>query len=342
MKFLCSIKCYGNAEMVNIFLDKVLDFIVVKILSEKFGTFEKEEQDPNYWSKKLYTGNFISELNEGKLSEIKSRLVNKNALAHRIDELGIVNFEFAEFLNMSNGDIANGVMNQASVKEDLFEAILGAVALDSGWNLEELQNTVEVMLDPDSGIDKDELNYVQYIQDWVADNCNSIPVYLFKKARYSTSWYVPYDGISQEFNIINDPRKNEIEYWCMMKIADNLPEFRGFGKNKSEARKAVCKVAYDYLEQKELLPTIRDEIDNPNIDEAIGQLEILARRNYFSIPTYEFYEEHDANGNPIWHCECCIEEEDDIYYAVSSSKKQAKKECAYSMLMHVLGYEEEE
>ncbi len=31
MKFLCSINCYGNAEMVNIFLDKVLDFITMII-----------------------------------------------------------------------------------------------------------------------------------------------------------------------------------------------------------------------------------------------------------------------------------------------------------------------
>ena len=120
-----------NNEVLEFLGDKVLDFIVVKILSERFGVFEKEEQDPTRWNKKLFTGNFISEVSEGKLSEIKARLVNKNALAARIDDLGITDFVLADLLKISKGDIANGVMNQPSVKEDLFEAILGAVALDS-------------------------------------------------------------------------------------------------------------------------------------------------------------------------------------------------------------------
>ena len=35
-----------------------------------------------------------------------------------------------------------------SVKEDLFEAIIGAVALDSDWDMEELQEVIQIMLDP--------------------------------------------------------------------------------------------------------------------------------------------------------------------------------------------------
>lgn len=36
------------------------------------------------------------------------------------------------------------------MKEDLFEAIIGAVALDSDWDMEELQEVIQIMLDPDS------------------------------------------------------------------------------------------------------------------------------------------------------------------------------------------------
>ena len=50
-----------NNEVLEFIGDKVLDFIVVKILSEKFGKFENEQQDPNHWTKKIYMGNFISE-----------------------------------------------------------------------------------------------------------------------------------------------------------------------------------------------------------------------------------------------------------------------------------------
>ena len=44
-----------------------------------------------------------------------------------MDEMG-----FAKHLVMGNSDIKNNVLNEMSVKEDLFEAIVGAVALDSG------------------------------------------------------------------------------------------------------------------------------------------------------------------------------------------------------------------
>ena len=41
------------------------------------------------------------------------------------------------------------------MKEDLFEAILGAVALDSDWDMEELQEDIQIMLDPDRYLDDD-------------------------------------------------------------------------------------------------------------------------------------------------------------------------------------------
>ena len=63
---------------------------------------------------------------------------------------------------------------------------------------------------------------------------------------------------------------------------------------------------------------------------------MLARRGYFSIPTYAFEEEHDKNGNPVWKSTCCITEESKSFTAKSSSKKEAKKVAAYKMLQHVL------
>lgn len=99
---------------------------------------------------------------------------------------------------------------------------------------------------------------------------------------------------------------------------------------------AVCKVAYEHLQKQNLLFSIRDEIENPSKSQAINQLEILARRGYFSIPTYDFKQEYDKNGNPIWECECHIKEYDTYYSAKSSSKKDAKKSAAFEMLKYVL------
>lgn len=74
-----------------------------------------------------------------------------------------------------------------------------------------------------------------------------------------------------------------------------------------------------------MLLSIKDEINNPNRNMAINQLVTLARRGYFSLPTYEFKESHDEDGNPIWECECHIDEYEDYCFAESSSKKDAKK-----------------
>ena len=68
---------------------------------------------------------------------------------------------------------------------------------------------------------------------------------------------------------------------------------------KNEARKAVCSLAYEYLERNNMLFYIQDEIPNPNINDAINQLEILARRGYFSIPFYTFEQEYSSVQNHL-------------------------------------------
>ena len=321
-------------EVLEFIGDKALDFSVVRVLMEKYGYLisECEDYNPNE-----DFNEFACEYDEGKLTEIKKCLVEKKMLAHRIDELGL-----SDYLIMGKGDRKNHIDEQASVKEDLFEAIVGAVTLDSKWDFAKILETVEVMLDPDSELlENSSENYVQIIQDWTEGKGIGIPQYYFKEASYSMTWYMPFEGISQSFNTLCDPAMEKVKYHCLMKISDELPIFRGFGESKTEARKAVCKLAYDYLEKKDLLFSIRDEIENPNRNNAINQLEILARRGYFSVPTYHFSQEYDGNGNPIWEAECCITEYHTTFFSQSNSKKDAKKSAAYKMLEYVLGGGEE-
>ena len=98
----------------------------------------------------------------------------------------------------------------------------------------------------------------------------------------------------------------------------------------------ASRLAYEYLKDEDMLFSIRDEIDDPNYNDSIGQLEILARRGYFSIPQYDFKETHDEDGNPVWNCKCSIKEKDTVTHGRSSSKKDAKKQAAYDMLTFVL------
>lgn len=217
------------------------------------------------------------------------------------------------------------------MKKDLFEAIIGAVALDSDWDMEELQEVIQIMLDPDSYLKDDTKdNYVELIQEWTLKRYGMVPCYHFEKASQAV-WYFPFNGISSLYN-----DSNELKHTCLLKLGELNTIFRSFGTSKNEARKAVCELAYNELKKNNLLFSIRDEISNPNIDDAISQLEILARRGYFSIPSYDFVQEYDNNGNPIWQCTCYIKEKAKHFFAESSFKKNAKKQAAYQMLQYTL------
>lgn len=305
-------------EVLEFIGDKVLDFAVVKLLTEKFGSLCSEIPNYNY-----DFNEYVSDYNEGKLTKIKSDLVNKTMLASRTEELGIANY-----LIMGKGDELNKVENEISVKEDLFEAILGAVAIDSKWNIEDIQSTVDIMLCPDHYFAKGEgENYVGLIQKWCLRKYNRIPWYHYDSTSMEASWYMP-------FNRPSTHAKPDTKFYCLLNLGGEI--FRGFGKSKSDARKDVCRYTYEILAQQGLLFTIHDEIENPNKNEAINQLETLARRGYFSIPEYEFEEKHDGDGNSIWYCICRIKEIEKSFKSKSSLKKEAKKTVAFNMLNYIL------
>ncbi|MDE6600931.1 MAG: hypothetical protein K2K90_01955 [Lachnospiraceae bacterium] len=310
-------------EVLEFIGDKVLDLTVIKLLTEKYGCFTSDYEDYNPNDE---FDEFSCSKNEAELTELKKRLVQKKTLADRIDAL-----DLADYLIMGNGDIQNNIHQEMSVKEDLFEAIIGAVALDSDWDMEELQEVIQIMLDPDSYLKDDtEDNYVELIQEWTLKRYGMVPWYHFEKASQAV-WYIPFDGISSSYN-----GSTELKHTCLLKLGELNTIFRSFGTSKSEARKAVCELAYKELEKRNLLFSIRDEIQNPNRDDAISQLEILARRGYFSIPFYDFTQKYDKNGSPVWQCTCHIKEIAKHFFAESSTKKYAKKHAAYQMLKYTL------
>lgn len=314
-----------NNEVLEFIGDKALDFAVIKILIEKFGAVQSD--NPPEGSKE-----FFCEYTEGELTKLKSRIVQKKTLAQRIEELG-----FTELLLMGKSDIKNNVLNEKSVKEDLFEAIVGAVTIDCGWNFTIIQSIVEAMLVIEDFIENDEDdNYVRLIQEWEMQNNHVVPWFWFKEKSYQSTWYEKFEGISQ--NISSPCDFDRVKYHCELKLLNELPIFRGFGESKSEARMNACKLAYEYLKKNEYIreTTMKNEIDEPSKDFAINQLEILARRGYFSIPIYVFEETHDKDGNPIWSCTCKSKEYEKSFTSKSSSKKEAKKQAAFKMLKFVI------
>ena len=315
-----------NNEVLEFIGDKALDLIVVKYLSDRYGYYSHDYEDvslaklPNY---------YMNECDEGELTEMKSRLVQKKKLAERIDCFG-----FADHLVMNKSDKDDKAYNSASVKEDLFEAIIGAVALDSNWDLDSIGRVVEVMLQPEDELGDDEdngSNYVGALQEWALSKEGELPKYHIEP--YNTVWM--YMGGYRRGN--HRPlNAAQPKYQCKIKLPGINEVFLDFGASQKEARMLAAKTALEYIESHGLEFSIKDEIKDPNYNDSIGQLETLARRGYFSIPEYIFDSRNDEDGNPIWTCECSIEEEDEIMQGESSSKKDAKKQAAFKMLRYVL------
>ena len=317
----------ADNEVLEFIGDKVLDVIVVKYLADTYGYFahdcEEFERDD--------FDEFYSECDENELTKMKSRLVQKKMLAHKIDLLGI-----SDFLIIGKGDRNLHVEREDSVKEDLFEAIIGAVAIDCEWDFDVLKSVVDMMLYPELEVDNGDDNddYTGMLQDWCINVTGESLDYRIDPVRK-----IDLGSLAQTMEKSRKgARTGEYiaKYICSIKLHVQTNPFKGEGKTPREAFMVAAEKAYRYIEDHNLIPSIRDEIENPNYNDSINQLEILARRGYFSIPTYQFTEKHDGDGNPIWRCTCKIKEDDKITRGSSSSKKDAKKQAAYEMLTYVL------
>ena len=308
---------HQNNEVLEFIGDKVLDAAVVRHLASEFGGYARSNSE------------FVSDYNEGKLTEFKKKLVSKTMLAHRIDILG-----FNRYLIMGKGDWNNNVHEDASVKEDLFEAILGAVALDCSWNWEKIDVVLEAMLPIadylENGFDTNEENFVELIQEWCQKKNHELPQYSYNHYGY----YTYGANRSAKYSCtLRLPGVGGYGYWGA--------SFTGEGSSKPQARMEAAEKAYRYLDEQGLLYSMADMIDEPELDKAINQLQELAHKGYFSLPVYDFTEEHDENGNPRWYCECHVQEYRTYFWARNPSKKLAKKKSALGMLQHILEEKEE-
>lgn len=134
-----------NNEVLEFLGDRVLDFYVVKVIADRFG-FVKSQSDYYDEENDLDEYCIVAHKNEADFTELKKQIVSNETLAKTIDKLGLFKYMYLGDTDLENPKFKD---NLIKVKADLFEAILGAVAIDSDWNQDELQNVVEFMLQID-------------------------------------------------------------------------------------------------------------------------------------------------------------------------------------------------
>ena len=186
---------YGgeNNEVLEFIGDTVLNFYVVKVIADRFG-FMKSQSD--YYDEENDLDEYCikAHRNEQDFTEFKKEIVSNANLARRIEELG-----FKTMMYLGQSDIDNKVWNQEKVKADLFEAILGAIAIDSDWNPDELQNSVEFMLQIEDQLQDVEDGMDELKENLTQDNAVSTLKELAESGRCSIPEYeIPDEQVNDD------------------------------------------------------------------------------------------------------------------------------------------------
>lgn len=124
----------NSNEIFEFIGDQVLSFFVVKIISKRCGSFG-------------VTDDYTFRIRENRFTLIKQSLVNNEALATIIEE-----WDIARYMFFGKSDINNGVTEEQKGKADLFEAILGAIAVESNWDSDVLETAVLKALNIDETV----------------------------------------------------------------------------------------------------------------------------------------------------------------------------------------------
>ena len=139
-----------NNERLELLGDAVLDLIVAEYLYK------------NYKS-----------ASEGTIAKLKAMIVSEPILAKISRQIGV-----GKFLMLSRGEVMSGGRNRESILADSFEAILGAVYIDS--NLDEARvfalSHIKQYIDHIEE-NEDILDFKSILQEYVQKNFRTVPTY---------------------------------------------------------------------------------------------------------------------------------------------------------------------
>ncbi len=149
ISFLDKTKFVSN-ERLEFLGDAVLDLVIAEYVYKRYPTF-----------------------NEGALTKLRSQLVNAKTLAHYAKR-----FNLGELLIVSEAAEQNGIRENETALADAFEALIGAVYLDSGYDHARtfLETTMLQHIDFTSLIDSDQ-NFKSALLEYAQGERLKLPYY---------------------------------------------------------------------------------------------------------------------------------------------------------------------
>ena len=291
----CNEKNYRGRE--NFSSNEVLEFFGDSVLSTAIISLLLNEKTVRY------PHGIQTELTEGDLSNIRSKLSDKRNLSRRTAELGL-----QKYLLLGEGDEKMMIAEEASVMEDLFESIIGAVYIDCGMNIQTVIGVVSGMLDVSEYADGEApiQSYKNALQEWCADKSRRLPPPVYKTISES-----------------GPDHKKVYERGCY--IGDKLYG-TGKGKNQKLADTAAAEAA---------LAALKSEAEStlePTLTDSARALRTYAQEQKLKSPEYHDLGEapESGNGERVYIVECCLGD------TVASGKGRSKNDAREAASAKVL------
>jgi len=255
----------------------------------------------------LVTSEFLYRLHpdehEGELTKNKSLLVSKAILSRRALAMGL-----GRFVLMSHSEVESGGRQRLSILADAFEAVIGAVYLDQGfeagrafihrWLLREAGEIVA---------DKRHTNYKSHLQEYVQSTWRTHPVYRIRSEM----------GPDHSKHFLVE----------VMVGKRNLGE--GRGRNKKEAEQAAAR---DALEKagapREAAPRPREDVDERRRGDMESRRDDSESRRGSAERGARPAEEREpprSVSEPVSLGAATVEDEDDDDEAVSRRRRRGRR-----------------
>lgn len=263
----------GCSEELEFLGDSVLSLYVTKELLRHFTTLTPSDTGAP----------FHSQYDEGEFSRLKSRFVCKEHLAARCSALGLTPYIL----------YGTGEERSESSREDVVEAIIGAVAIDSNYNWDVLETVIDRLIDlqiekVDSYLKR---SYYDLFNSWHHKRFGFLPEYIVEKnsQKNSAADNNFYSGIIK-FCV----PENDKGIWTAQNITFN-------GDTRSSTRECLAELAYRFVTSNGLWVNIKDSNIVPDLDKSINQLQELFQKGYIDKAEYEFSRE-----GVKWSCSCIV------------------------------------
>lgn len=277
-------------EQLEFYGDAVLNYVIVDSLS-----FEHTIVDED--------GNVHTRTQE-ELTNFRSYWTDKTMLSARMEVLGL-----SKYLLLSKGDMVQGVDKNKSAKEDLFEALIGAVWFDCNKNFKIVGNMIYKLLDLsfyEVCFIKNPISRLNELIKKLNSDSNSA----FKGIRYQLKQR------PEGFDVI---LSNEKDILFVKRIEET---------NSKMAEAKAAQAMLEYLEENGVTYSKKKTID-PNtvtVENAVTKLIEMKQKGIISVlPTYSESFDYDKGE---WKVTCKLGD-GSIFIQVSKKKNEAKNKAAY-------------